>query len=236
MRPGLWHRVGLLVGAGVLVGCGAAEGDTTARERASRASEPVTAAPYRPTQATERPGGVNPKPAPIPAPSDTAAGLEPVKRFRSVRGHEEAPLPSGVRIPAIGVDSTLVTLGREPDGTVEVPADWQRPGWFSEGARPGQPGPAVILGHVDSRAGPAVFYRLHELGPGDEIVVDRAGGSIVAFTVDRVERHDKDDFPTRAVYYPTLEPTLRLVTCGGVLDTQARSYQDNVIVFATQAH
>lgn len=173
-------------------------------------------------------------PSSAPGLGGAAAGIETVRRFRSVRGHAETPAPFSVRVPAIGVDSNLTNLGRQPDGSVEVPADWQRAGWFTGSARPGQTGPAVILGHVDSRAGPAVFHRLHELAPGDEILVDRADGSTVRFTVDRIERHEKDDFPTQAVYYPTLEATLRLVTCGGVFERTAGSYRDNVIVFATQ--
>lgn len=216
MTTALRHRVVSLAAAAMLAGCGAAPAEHAASQPTPSPHETATADPHDVS-------------------GDAAAGLQPVRRFRSVRGHVETPSPSSVRVPRISVDSTLVSLGREPDGSVEVPADWQRAGWFTGSARPGQPGPAVILGHVDSRAGPAVFYRLHELQPGDEILIDRADGSTVRFTVDRVERHDKEDFPTQAVYYPTLEATLRLVTCGGVFERAERSYRDNVIVFATQA-
>lgn len=145
------------------------------------------------------------------------------------------PLPTRVMIPGIGVASDLEDLGRNPDGTVEVPDRWDVAGWYADGARPGQPGSAVILGHVDSRQGPAVFARVGELAAGDEIVVERSDGSAVTFVVERTERHDKERFPTEEVYFPTLEPELRLVTCGGSFDRSTGHYRDNVIVFAALA-
>ena len=91
----------------------------------------------------------------------------------------------------------------------------------------------MILGHVDSRRGPAVFFDLDELAPGDAIHVDRRDGTTVSYTVERTEQHAKDAFPTQAVYGPTDHPVLRLVTCGGDFDRDQRSYDDNIIVFAT---
>jgi sortase (surface protein transpeptidase) len=142
-----------------------------------------------------------------------------------------------LKIPAIGVDTGLQRLGREQDGTVEVPTgprEWEEAGWYEGGTRPGDPGSAVILGHVDSRRdGPAVFFRLRELRRGDQIKVVRADGSTVRFSVDRTEQYPKSRFPTDDVYYPTLTPELRLVTCGGEFDTSIGHYKSNVIVFAT---
>jgi sortase (surface protein transpeptidase) len=140
--------------------------------------------------------------------------------------------PVAIRIPSIGVASSLKALGRNPDGTVEVPNDWDVAGWYEGSARAGAPGPAIVLGHVDSRSGPAVFYRLNELRRGDEVLVKQRGGNEIAFVVERVEQHDKDAFPTHAVYLPTLQPTLRLVTCGGTFDHAIGHYRDNIIVFA----
>jgi sortase (surface protein transpeptidase) len=143
-----------------------------------------------------------------------------------------------LKIPAIGVDTGLQRLGREQDGTVEVPTGrhkWEEAGWYEGGTRPGDPGSAVVLGHVDSTAGPAVFYRLRELRPGDRVEVVRADGSTVRFAVDRTEQYPKTRFPTDDVYYPTLTPRLRLVTCGGSFDPAAGSYRANVIVFARLA-
>jgi hypothetical protein len=144
-----------------------------------------------------------------------------------------APRPVAVRLPSVGVSSRLERLGLDDGGAIETPADWQRAGWYRDGPRPGDIGAAVILGHVDSTSGPAVFFRLRRLRRGDEIRVTRADGSVAVFAVDRLEQHRKTRFPTDEVYYPTPEPTLRLVTCGGRFDTLARSYTDNLVVFAT---
>jgi sortase (surface protein transpeptidase) len=166
--------------------------------------------------------------------SDQAAGGAAAARgFHSVRNYRDTPVPVRVDIPRIGVISSLDRLGRAPDGTVEVPSRWEVAGWYAPGPRPGDPGSAVILGHVDSKRGPAIFYRLRELRRGDEIRIGRADDSTARFAVDRVERYPKDRFPTDDVYYPTLTPTLRLVTCGGTFDPTAGHYRSNLIVFAT---
>lgn len=165
-----------------------------------------------------------------------ADGLNAARDFRSIRGYRSTPVPVRLEIPVIGVATGLQRLGRAGDGTVEVPQgpdQWESAGWYEDGTRPGDPGSAVILGHVDSKAGPAVFYRLRELRSGDRVEVVRAGGSRVAFTVERVARYPKRRFPTADVYYPTGEPMLRLVTCGGAFDLASGHYTDNVIVFAT---
>jgi len=163
----------------------------------------------------------------------TAAGVDAARGFRSTRGYRATPVPVRIGIPAIGVSSPLDRLGRARDRTVEVPARWERAGWYAPGTRPGDPGSAVILGHVDSKRGPAVFYRLRELRPGDLVEVVRADGSRARFAVQRVEEYPKARFPTADVYYPTLTPMLRLVTCGGAFDHKVGHYVDNVIVFAT---
>jgi sortase (surface protein transpeptidase) len=152
-----------------------------------------------------------------------------------VRSYQQVAEPIRLRIPAAGVDTPLVQLHRAADGTVEVPSDFGVAGWFADGPRPGQPGPAVILGHVDSRAGPAVFFRLVQLKQAAEVMVDRADGSTAVFRVSGTQRVAKVQFPTTDVYGPTLEPSLRLVTCGGSFDRAARSYRDNVIVSADPA-
>jgi sortase (surface protein transpeptidase) len=165
-----------------------------------------------------------------------ASGLEAAQGFRSTRRFRPTPAPVRVEIPAIGVATPLQRLGRAGNGTIEVPHGpdkWDVAGWYKDGTRPGDPGSAVILGHVDSTSGPAVFYRLRELRRGDRVEVVRAGGSRVTFTVQRVEQYPKRRFPTAEVYYPTLEPMLRLVTCGGAFDRSTGHYTDNVIVFAS---
>jgi hypothetical protein len=162
-----------------------------------------------------------------------AEGLDAVRGFRSARGYRKTPVPVRLEIARIGVSTGLQRLGRARDGTVEVPSEWGVAGWYAGGTRPGDPGSAVILGHVDSKSGPAVFYRLRELRPGDVVEVVRAGGSRARFTVERLEQVDKLRFPTDDVYYPTLTPMLRLVTCGGAFDPASGHYRSNVIVYAT---
>ena len=169
--------------------------------------------------------------APGPAASPPAA-VSPAP-VAAERGTERtAAAPVRVRVPAIGVDSELLRLGTDAAGVLVPPDDPDRAGWFPGAAVPGNVGPAVVAGHVDSVEGPAVFARLRELGPGDEVVVDRDDGTTARFTVTGVGRHPKDDFPTEAVYGPTPRAELRLVTCGGDFDRSARSYEDNVVVFA----
>ena len=167
----------------------------------------------------------------------TATPREPpgVAGFHSVRTYDQPALPVRLQIPAIGVSTPLVKLGRLPDGSLEVPKDWDTAGWYDKGPRPGQPGPAVILGHVDSKTGPAVFYQLRALRPGDTVRVGLADGRVLVFRVQRVQRYPKDEFPTEAVYFPTLNRELRLITCGGEFDYAARSYLDNIVVYADLA-
>ncbi|MGH3394501.1 MAG: class F sortase [Streptosporangiaceae bacterium] len=153
--------------------------------------------------------------------------------FHSVRTYDQPAVPVRLWIPKIAVSTPLVRLGRLPDGSLEVPKEWDRAGWYDEGPRPGQPGPAVILGHVDSTSGPAVFYRLIKLRPGDIVRVGLANRRILSFRVQRIARYPKDKFPTEAVYFPTLERELRLITCGGSFDEAVRHYRDNVVVYAT---
>jgi sortase (surface protein transpeptidase) len=167
------------------------------------------------------PGAPGPAAAVSPAPVTAERGTE-----------RTAAAPVRVRVPAIGVDSELLRLGTDPAGVLIPPDDPDRAGWFTGGAVPGDVGPAVVAGHVDSVEGPAVFARLRELDRGDEVVVDRADGTTARFTVTGVGRYPKDDFPTEAVYGPTPRAELRLVTCGGDFDRSRGSYLDNVVVTA----
>lgn len=140
--------------------------------------------------------------------------------------------PVQVRLPEIGVDSRLVPLAVDAAGALVPPEDTATAGWFAQGTLPGAVGPAVIAGHVDSYRGPGVFFRLRQVTPGDVVLIDRADGSTLSFTVTQVDRYPKDSFPTDRVYAPTSQPELRLITCGGAFDRSARSYEDNVVVSA----
>jgi hypothetical protein len=181
--------------------------------------------------------GAQPQPARGPAaPGIAPAGTPPVAvdSFRSARTYPTVAAPVRLRIPALHVDSGVQRLGLQADGTIAVPQRTDVAGWYERGPRPGQPGPAVILGHVDSKNGPGIFINLSTLHPGTLVLVDRADGSTVTFRVTKVSRVAKTRFPTDLVYAPTLDPALRLVTCGGSFDRTRGSYRDNVIAFADQ--
>jgi hypothetical protein len=171
--------------------------------------------------------GVDVPAAPLQAPGFEVAGVP-----RQVTVPGPASPPVRLTIPAIRVATALVRLGRERDGSMQVPADYARAGWFAEGLSPGQVGPAVIAGHVDSRTGPAVFYRLRELRAGDTVQVERADGVRLRFVVEQARSFPKATFPTAEVFGPAPWAALRLVTCGGDFDRARGSYRDNLVVFA----
>jgi LPXTG-site transpeptidase (sortase) family protein len=141
-------------------------------------------------------------------------------------------VPTWVSIPAIGVDAPLMNVGLDPDGWVEAPPQeiQNLAGWYEGAAAPGAEGTAVITGHVDNAAGPAVFYGLGVLRAGDGIEVTREDGVTVRFTVHDVAVFDKDRLPG-SVYQDTGRPELRVLTCGGSFE-QGSGYQDNIVVFA----
>ena len=206
----------ILAAAGVLALAGCA----------GSAADPGRSAPVGAVVSSS--GGTKP-----PRPSATAAGAaSAAESFRSARTYHPVGEPVRLRIPAIGVATRLVRLGLAPDGTIAAPVRYDAAGWYAAGPRPGQPGPAVILGHVDTTSGPAVFYRLAALHTGDAVVVDRADGTAVRFRVSGRLQVAKSAFPAELLYAPTLAPVLRLVTCGGSFDSTTGHYRDNVVVTA----
>ncbi|GLV52082.1 hypothetical protein TBS_26490 [Thermobispora bispora] len=145
-----------------------------------------------------------------------------------------AVVPKRLEIPALDLSAPLMRLGLTRDGEVELPP-FERPeaaGWFTGSAVPGDPGASVIIGHVDTKTEPAVFYRLHRLRKGDLVKVVRSDGKVARYRVDAVERVPKERFPAKRVY---TGDGLRLITCGGVFDRRSREYRDNVIVYASAA-
>lgn len=149
---------------------------------------------------------------------------------------EQVPIedvyPVRVLIPEIGVDADIIDLGLNEDGTLEVPKDFEKTGWYTGRSVPGDVGPGVVVGHIDSTTGPAVFYRLRDLEVGHTIEIHRSDGVIALFKVSGTELVLKDEFPTQQVYGSTAEPTLRLITCGGSFDRSVQSYKGNQIVYA----
>jgi hypothetical protein len=141
-------------------------------------------------------------------------------------------VPVRMRIAAIGVDSTLMNLGLNPDGTMAVPPDGREAGWYTGAPTPGEPGPAIIAGHVDWAGHAGVFQRLRSLKPADQVVVTRQDGSTAVFQIIRVAQFPKNKFPTDAVYGDLDYAGLRLITCGGSFDRKAHSYNDNIVAFA----
>ncbi len=146
----------------------------------------------------------------------------------------ERSQPISLRIPALSLDATFVApLQLQADQTIEVPDSFTQVGWYGQGATPGEVGPAVILGHVDSKDGPAIFYSLGRLRKGDTIDVGREDGTTAVFVVDELVRYPQDSFPTEKVYGKTDAPTLRLVTCSGTFNKGIQRYSHNLVVYAT---
>jgi sortase family protein len=168
-----------------------------------------------------------------PQPSLVAAGaIGPLTQGPSLR----RSLPVSVDIPAIGVNSKLLYLGVNPDGTIQVPSLETSAGeaaWYKYSATPGQIGASVLEGHVDSYQGPAVFFRLGALRPGDTIDVTLADGITAIFRVTGVREYLKSDFPAKSIYGETDYAALRLITCGGAFDYTTGHYLSSTIVFAS---
>lgn len=140
-------------------------------------------------------------------------------------------VPVHLTIPAIGVSVNLVQLGRTASGTVAVPKSWYVPGWYKYGPSPGQQGSAAIVGHVDSTSGPAIFYNLAKLRPGDKVSVRLADGVTVEFSVLGLRTYPKDNFPSKLVYGGRPYSALQLITCTGVFDSATHHYLSNLVVF-----
>jgi len=141
--------------------------------------------------------------------------------------------PLQIRIPKINLTADFEeSLGITKTREVEVPEEYDTVGYYKYGPTPGELGPAVILGHVDSVAGPAIFYSLGQLDIGDEIEIDREDGTTAIFEVTKLERHLQSGFPTEQVYGNIDHAGLRLITCSGIFDKGVQRYSHNLIVFA----
>lgn len=142
--------------------------------------------------------------------------------------------PTRVTVPSISAESSLVATGLKQDGSLEVPpvSEPMQASWFDQSPTPGEVGPSIVLGHVNGGGQPGIFANLDDVVSGAQVFVDRADGQRAVFEVSRVETIPKDSFPTDAVYNDTANPQLRLITCGGGYDPNARSYRSNVIVYA----
>lgn len=177
-------------------------------------------------------GGLQASSEPPSPGSDQRGELEGADTGRS-RGpaltHSE---PARLDIPSVGIHTSLLHLGLNPDDTLEVPSRPMQAGWYAGSPTPGERGPSIISGHVDSaETGPAVFHRLGDVSPGDRIDVTREDGSVASFEVTAVRSFAKNDFPTQTVYGNTANASLRLITCGR-WNVTTREYDGNIVVFA----
>ena len=228
VRPARW-RPSRLLGAWVALGL-AVVGAALVWAALARPATPEAAIEAAPSQ-------ISPSATPPQAPQPTPK--RPSKRVphRDLRDRIDGSVlpesdPVAVSISRIGVRSTLVELGIDAAGAMEVPQDPALAGWFSQGAAPGALGPAIIAGHVTWDGAPAVFHRLGTVRRGDEVTVTRKDGNTAIFTVTRVARFAKSESPSRAVYGAIDHAGLRLITCGGTYDAARHRYLDNVVVFA----
>lgn len=170
--------------------------------------------------ATPRSQVDEPSPTPTPFPSVGRAALA---RFA----------PTSISIPRLGVDTRIVSLGTTEEGRLEAPPDYESVGWYHLGPVPGEVGRAILAGHLDSRTGPAVFFRLGELAAGDEIII-RPGGAApeLIFTVSETTLYWTEEVPPDVVYGSADQPELILITCGGPFDRDSRNYLQRQIVRA----
>jgi len=210
------------VGTAGLAGCSAERGAASAPPVSSPGI--VASAPAPPVSS---PGIV----ASAPAPTPSAHPGRVVPRQAVVATHLARSVPVRLQIKAIGVNSGLMDLGLKADGTMQVPPRGFPAGWYTGAPTPGELGPAIIAGHVDMK-GPGVFYDLHRLRAGDEVIITRRDGSNPVFRVTRVARFPKDAFPTRLVYGNIDHAGLRLITCGGLFNSRSGHYEDNIVAFA----
>ncbi|HKJ56992.1 MAG TPA: class F sortase [Nitriliruptoraceae bacterium] len=188
------------------------------------AGSTATPAPPVPSTASTTPDEPSPTPTATPTPKPVITPQLPTGVADPVR----------LEIPSIGVDADLVDLSLG-NGDPEVPDAWEDAGWYSTTRNPGEIGPAVIAGHIDSKEGPAVFFRLDELGEGDEVVVHGADGSTVTFVVTGSGQYPKTELPDEVFGFGQPQPELRLITCGGSFDSAAGHYVDNLVVYTTVA-
>jgi hypothetical protein len=143
--------------------------------------------------------------------------------------------PVRIVIKRLGINAPIKSVGLAKDGTIEVPPgdDHNLVGWYRNMSTPGEAGPAVLLGHKDTRTRSAVFSRLFEIKNGDTIEVKRQDKTTAVFTVGGVEQASKKTFPTQRVYGSQDNAQLHLITCGGTYDRRSGHYTDNIIVYAT---
>jgi len=238
--PALWATAG---GAGVaaaalvlLIGALVARSGPPSPHHGSSGSTPSGSVAFGDPGAASSPNATSP---PTTNPVVPAAGTTGGSSC-SVSAGPDATAPVALRIPSIAVSTSVIRLGLNPDRTLQVPplnyAGTHEVGWYQLGPAPGQMGAAIIVGHVDSTSGPAVFYRLGSLTAGDTVQVIAANCETSTFVITTVAVYSKANFPTERVYGPTSDAELRLITCGGAFDAATGHYLSNIVAYATTVH
>ncbi|HCG56853.1 MAG TPA: class F sortase [Brevibacterium sp.] len=223
----VWAVTGLalLVVAALLITVGLVRGQSPPQPDAASSSDSVAAQTSGGADGTE-----SPTPAAPEAPTNTEADPTPEAKPDNAM---DASTPTKLTIPAIDVDTSIMELGLTDEDVLEVPPLGKDApaGWYKRSPTPGEVGPSLIVGHVDSaKEGPAVFFDLGALKPKDTLTVTRDDGSKATFSIDDVTDYGKDSFPDYKVYGNTKEPEIRLITCGGEFNEQTGHYEDNIVV------
>jgi len=232
-------RRGLVAGLGlVLAGCGSTLTERTTALPPSATSPPNADAATAAT-ATEAASSVGAQPTVTPPPAAVEPTTVPATAPNPTPSPDStiADLPTGIEptrivIAAIGVDAPIIRL--DIRGEPEVPEDFADVGWYHQTRLPGEIGPAVVAGHIDSQSGPAVFYRLNELTNGDEITVSDSTSESRTFAVTSSGQYSKDALPAEVFGFGGPNPELRLITCGGTFDAESGHYRDNFVVYASE--
>ncbi|UUL75429.1 class F sortase [Pseudarthrobacter sp. Fe7] len=223
---------------GRLIACAAAAvllaGGITTIGFGLHAQSPAPAPASSLAAAAPTPDSAVPTPTAVQATRDPAAtaSTQPTVLPASPEAALPASVPVRVQVPSIGVDAGLIPLGKQANGEIETPSGepGSPGGWYQDSPTPGQTGSAVILGHVNAtNSDIGLFYRLHELAPGQAITVTRADHTAAVFTVYKVNVYHKATFPTIEVYQNADRPEVRLITCGGY-NPATREYLDNTVV------
>jgi len=225
-------KAALIAAAVLIAGGGTAIGVAVCRQHhAPQPARSAAGSTGTGAQAASGTGSGSGSSAPLPWAGETAEQLE------AAQGPTLAgSVPVSLLIPAISVNSKLMRLGLGSDGTMQVPPLFARPseaGWYEYSPTPGQIGPSVIVGHINTYLGPSVFYRLGAMRPGEEVDVGLADGTTAIFRVTGVRAYGKASFPSTTVYGPTDNAALRLITCGGDFDASTGHYLGSTVVFAS---
>ncbi|MGD7008277.1 class F sortase [Metabacillus sp. 84] len=187
---------------GILAGCGSA-GDEAADLTAPVKSEPKPAASLKFAAASDQPS----------------------------QSEQEGIVPESIEIPKLGIVTAVEKTGLLEDGSMGVPEKDENTAWYKQGAKPGDYGNAVIAGHVDNKTGPAVFFKLNSLTPGDEVLITDAKGTKLTFIVEQAEAYPYDDAPIQQIFGPSDRKGLNLITCTGIYDQSKRTHLERLVVY-----